>query len=764
MKSVINYNKRGITALILVAILAITLVGRIGYLQFIKGDEYKAKAESQQLGDKLVNAGRGTIYDAKMNVLAQSASVWSVHIIPSQIDAIDDEAKREETREVIISGLSTLLEIDVEKIRDLTHKGSYYELVKSGVEKDAHDSVLNLIDTYDNRKDNPLELNTIIGINPDVKRYYPYASLASTLIGFVGSDGSGLSGVEYYYDDELKGVPGRTITALGGNGGVMPNQYETYYEAQEGTSLVLTIDIYIQHILEDVLNQAMEDTKAENIYGIVMDVDTGAVLGMVSLPDYDLNNPFIIKGDTLANRYKEVASMTPEELTENEISEYESSKVYYQNLQWGNRALVNTYDPGSVFKVITAAAAIEEGVADSSTQFYCGGSINYATRHINCWQTSGHGQETFADLLKNSCNPFAVTLADKLGINRFYDYFEAFGFTEKTGIDTTGDITPAKGALYQAREKFTKSDLASYSFGQSFQVSPLQMITAIAAIANGGKLMTPYVVAREIDSDGNTIRETQPVVRRQVVSQSTADIICSNMEQVVSTGTGKNAYVAGYHVAGKTGTSEKLVENKDNENESYVASFCGFAPANDPEVALIVVVDTPKGQHGGGAVAAPLAGDIFEQILVYMGVEHSYTANEMELLVETAPSLKGLTVSDAKNKIGEKNLTIKVIGDGDTVISQYPEGGREVPSDGVVVVYTEENYEAKKVTVPDFTGLTVSEANRLALNNGLNIKVSGSSLNSGTVYAYKQSIEANQSVNMGEIITVSFKTTVGVSD
>lgn len=764
MKAAVNYNKRGLAALIIIAILSLAIIGRLAFLQLVKGDEYSAKAESQQLGDNEIKAARGTIYDANMNVLAQSASVWSVHINPSRINKIKDEADREKVREVIVSGLATILELDEETVRNYTLKDYSYQLVKGEIEKDTRDAVDAFIDTYDDKDELAVNLSTIIGIDPDVKRYYPYSSLASTVIGFTGSDGDGLAGIEYYYNEKLKGVSGRTITALNGNGSVMPNQFETIYEAQEGTSLVMTIDLYIQHILEDVLSQALEETRAESVYGIAMDVDTGAVLGMVSLPDYDLNDPYRIKSETLLKQYEDISLMSAEELTVNEVPEEKTKKSYYRNVQWSNRAIVNTYEPGSVFKIITAAAAIEEGLANVNTEFYCGGSINYATRHINCWQTEGHGGEVFYDLLKNSCNPFAVTLADKVGTDRFYDYFEAFGFNEKTGIDTAGDLTPTEGILFMSRDNFSKSDLASYSFGQTFQVSPLQMITAVSAVANGGKLMTPYLVSKEIDADGNTVRETKPVVRRQVISESTAKIICDNMEQVVTTGTGKNAYVAGYHVAGKTGTSEKLVANQKNDYEAYIASFCGFAPANDPEVAVIIIVDNPVGNHGGGAVAAPLAGDVFGQILTYLGVEHSYTAEETKNLVEIAPALTNLSVQDARNKISEKNLTIKVIGDGETVVSQYPESGREVPSDGIIIVYTEADYKSENVTVPDFTGLTVSEANRLAIGSGLNIRISGSSLNSGTVYAYKQSVAAGDSVHMGEIITVSFKTTVGVSD
>ncbi len=764
MKTKVNKSKRGLTALAVVAAVAVVLILRLGYIQLIKGSYYSAKAQSQQLSDSEVAASRGKIYDANMNVLAQSASVWKIYLNPSRINDIKKEELREEAKSVIASGLSAILGVDEEKILEYTEKNYKYQLVKGGVEKEARDSVYALIEKYASRDKDPIDLSGIIGIDPDVKRYYPYSSLASTVIGFTGSDGDGRAGIEYYYDDDLKGVPGRTITAVKGNGSEMPNQYETIYEAQEGNSLVLTIDMYMQYILEDVLSDAITSSKAENAYGIVMDVDTGAILAMVSLPDYDLNNPNELKYESLNNSY-EIASQEAAEaetLTENEA--YLASKAYFRNLQWSNRAITSTYEPGSVFKVITASAAIEEGVADINTPYFCSGTINFATRNIHCWKEAGHGSETFADFLKNSCNPFAVTLASNVGKDVYYDYFEAFGFTEKTGVDTAGDFTPTENVLFMSRKNMSKSDLASYSFGQSFQVSPLQMITAISAVANGGKLMTPYLVSKQIDNMGNTVKETEPTVRRQVISEATAKTICSCMEEVVATGTGKNAYVAGYHVAGKTGTSEKLVDNKESETKAYIASFCGFAPANDPEIAVIIVVDEPKGEHGGGAVAAPLAGEVLEQVLTYMGVERSYTDKEMALLVETAPSLSGKSVADARAEVASLNLSVKVIGDGETVVAQYPDAGREIPSDGIIVIYTQKENVSEKVKVPDFTGCSVSQANKLAINSGLNIKISGSSLSSGTVYAYKQSAAVGEEVNMGEIITVSFKTNVDVSD
>ncbi len=761
MKMKINNNKRGNIVTGLCYALVFLIIFNLGILQIVNGDKYSAIAENQQLGDRVINAKRGTIYDATMNVLAKSADVWCVFLDPSSISQIK-EKNRDEARTIVVSELSEILGIEQETmIKYLNRTNSSYEKVKGQVEKTERDAVQALIDKYANREENSIDLSSLIRIDPDVKRYYPHSSLASTVIGFTGDGGVGRAGLEYFYDDILTGVAGRTLTALKGNGGIMPNQYETVYDAQEGTSLVLTLDIQIQYILEDVLSQALEDTKAQGVYGIVMDVDTGAILGMASLPDYDLNDPKTIASQNLLDAYQEAVS-APEDSSE--YTSEQKSLSYYQNKQWQNQNVLTTYDPGSVFKVITAAAAIEEGVADMNTSHFCTGVINYATRNIHCWRAGGHGSETFVDLLKNSCNPFAVTLADSIGTEVYYDYFEAFGFTEKTGIDTSGDYTPTAGVLYMERDKFTKSDLASYSFGQSFQVSPLQMITAISAIANGGKLMTPYLVSKQLDEDGNTIKETEPVVRRQVVSEATAQLISECMEEVVSTGTGKNAYVAGYHVAGKTGTSEKLAQNNLNDTEAYIASFCGFAPAYDPEISVIIVVDDPEGEHGGGAVAAPLAGDVIEQVLEYLGVDRSYTNSERENLVKYTPDLVGKTISEAHTLISAEDLTVKIIGQGDKVVAQYPEAGRGLPSEGMVVIYTQEDYETQTVTVPDFNGLTVGEANKLALNSGLNIRISGSSLNSGTVYAYKQSREVGETVYMGEIINVSFKTTEGVAD
>lgn len=759
-KKKISMSKRGLGLMCAIIVVGVLLIGRLAYFQLVQGEYYSAIVESQQYKSTEIKAERGKIYDANMNVLAQSASVWKVYLNPSRFNNIDS-SYREEIRVAVAKELAEILDMDEEKILEYTYKNVAYQKLKNGIEKEQRDQILALIEEYDSREENSVYLGNIICIDPDVKRYYTYDSLASTVIGFTGDDGVGLAGIEYYYDDILTGVSGQTITAYDGKGNEMPNQYETVYEAQEGTGVVLTIDMYIQNVLETVLSEAYTDTGAENVYGIVMDVETGAILGMASFPDYNLNDPYTLKSEALYKAYVDTMALQAEESTDSDTESTEKLKLSdFQNIQWSNRAITSTYEAGSVIKVVTAAASYEEGIATLNRTFFCSGIINFASRNIKCWKAGGHGSETFEDLLKNSCNPFAVTLASELGQDTFYDYFEAFGFTEKTGINTSGDLTPTAGVLYKARENFTKSDLASYSFGQTFQVSPLQVITAISAIANGGKLMTPYIVSKQVDAEQNVISETEPTVRRQVVSEETANVICEIMQEVVSSGTGKNAYVEGYRVAGKTGTSEKLTD----EEEVYIASFCGFAPADDPEISVIIIVDEPEGEHGGGAVAAPLAREVFEQVLPYLGVEKSYTDEEASRLVEKAPNLVGKSVADAKAAVSSSSLSVKVIGDGETVVSQYPDSGRELPYNGMIILYTDEEKTSSTVTVPDFSNCTLSQANKLAVNSGLNIKINGSSLGSDSVYAYKQSIQAGTTVKMGEIITVYFKTNVNVGD
>lgn len=710
-------------------------IGALIYAGLINGEENRLKAERNQLSDTQIAAERGTIYDSNMNVLAKSASAWLVYINPSQI-------KNDTQKELVVNGLSQILGVDADSVRTKAEKTKTgYQKIAGEVETDVKEALEAYIDE---NKDN--KLSTIIGIDPDTKRYYPYSSFASTIIGFTNSDDQGVGGIEMQYDDDLTGVSGRIITAKNAQQGSMSSDYETTYDAKPGESLVLTIDEVIQYYLEQGLEQALVDTGAKYAYGIVMDTDTGAILGMTSKPDFDLNNPRKISNAALSET---IAAITDD----TQRAQATTNALY---AQWRNRTISDTYEPGSVFKTIVVSAALEEGVVDLNTTYTCTGGIQVADNYQRCWKAGGHGHETLTQGLMNSCNPFFITIGQSLGKERFYKYFEAFGLTEKTGIDLPAEAKPVAGKTYHALESMGISELSSSSFGQTFQVSPIQMITAVNTIANGGKLMQPYVVDSKLDSDGNVVYKTTPTVKRQVISEKTASTVADMMEQVVSIGTGKNAYVAGYHVAGKTGTSEKI-----GTDGAYIASFAGFAPADNPEISILIAIDEPTGDHGGSTVAAPITGMLLEKILTYLNVEPQYEDDELSSISSVAPSLVGKTVGDAK--VAASKFTVKVVGSGEKVLSQTPAAGQQMRSGGVIVVYTEENAAKQTATVPNLCNMSMSQANSAAVNAGFNIRLSGTT-NSGEVLSYKQSVNAGEKAEIGSVITVYFKTTEDVQD
>lgn len=710
-------------------------IGALIYAGLINGEENRLKAERNQLSDTQIAAERGTIYDSNMNVLAKSASAWLVYINPSQI-------KNDTQKELVVNGLSQILGVDADSVRTKAEKTKTgYQKIAGEVETDVKEALEAYIDENKENK-----LSTIIGIDPDTKRYYPYSSFASTIIGFTNSDDQGVGGIEMQYDDDLTGVSGRIITAKNAQQGSMSSDYETTYDAKPGESLVLTIDEVIQYYLEQGLEQALVDTGAKYAYGIVMDTDTGAILGMTSKPDFDLNDPRKISNAAL--------SETIAAITDDTQRAQETTNALYA--QWRNRTISDTYEPGSVFKTVVVSAALEEGVVDLNTTYTCTGGIQVADNYQRCWKPGGHGHETLTQGLMNSCNPFFITIGQALGEERFYKYFEAFGLTEKTGIDLPAEAKPVAGKTYHALESMGISELSSSSFGQTFQVSPIQMITAVNTIANSGKLMQPYVVDSKLDSDGNVVYKTTPTGKRQVISEKTASTVADMMEQVVSIGTGKNAYVAGYHVAGKTGTSEKIgIEG------AYIASFAGFAPADNPEISILIAIDEPTGEHGGGAVAAPIAGMLLEKIMTYLNVEPQYEDNELSNISSVAPSLVGKSVGDAK--VSAAKFTVKVVGSGTKVISQTPAAGQQMRTGGVIVVYTEENAAKQTATVPNLCNMSMSQANSAAVNAGFNIRLSGTT-NSGEVLSYKQSVNAGEEAEIGSVITVYFKSNVDVQD
>lgn len=730
--------KRGVILLsIFLALLMVVLVGRLGFLTIIKGEEYRRIAEEQQYSDSTIASSRGAIYDCNMNVLAQTASVWLVYINPSKVT--------DKNRETVIRGLVDILGVDEQKLReDIAKRSTYgYFKIKSEVEYNEKTAIMEYA------KKN--KVTDVIFNDPDTKRYYPDGTLASTVIGFTGEDGFGLYGLEYYYDDSLTGVDGKLFTLQDGLSYELENGNKIMYDAVNGENYVLTLDNEVQTILRNACLTALEDNKAENVYGIVMNTKTGAILGMCNVPDYNSNDPFTIAD---AKTLELIAEITDEKEKNTAIADARFS-------QWKNKAVADFYYPGSVYKVFLVAGALEEGVINENTSYTCHGTITVGDRTVKDYNPIGHGVETPLTLLVNSCNTFSVHVGQKMGISMFYKYFDAFGFTEKTGVDLPGEGTPVAGVTYHSPEvSFTNSNLVSVSFGQSNQVTPMQIASAVSAIGNGGNLMKPYIVNKTVDDSGNTISETVPEIKRQVVSSSTAATVASYMEEVVKRGTGSNAYVAGYHVAGKTGTSEKT----GVEEIKYIASFAGFAPCDDPEVTVVIVIDAPGGaRYSGGDIAAPVAGEVFEKVLPYLGIETSYSDEELAKLSEPAPKLTGLTVKAAKAELAYTDHTVRIIGNGDTVISQNPEAGRKTPSNGVIVLYTEENIPEDTAQVPNFIGLTVAQANQLAVSRGFNIKISGSSFKSSSVVAYKQEYSEGTELELGSIITVYFKTS-GISD
>ncbi|MBR2589541.1 MAG: PASTA domain-containing protein [Clostridia bacterium] len=746
-KAIKKVNLQRIRVLMIVIFLGFAILGvKLMWVQLVKGSYYKEKALQNQLSDTVVEAQRGTIYDSNMNVLVQSATVWKIFVDPMSIKS-ESESRSKNIADEVAENLSQILDLKKEDVLEMCEKESRYEVVKDDVEYETKQEVLAF--TTDK------EYTSCVGVETSTKRYYSSSSFASTVLGFVGSDGQGIEGIESYYDDTLTGTAGRIVTAKNAQAGSMPNNYESVIDSTDGSSLVLTIDDVLQYSLEKNLEQAKVNANAKYTYGVVMDVNTGAILAMSNKPDYNSDDPWTIKDK---DAKKEIKKITDEK----ERAQAESDALI---AQWRNRTISDTYEPGSVFKVVTAAAALEEGVVKPDDTYYDSGSIEVEDRVYHCQLRTGHGTETFSEGLQNSCNPWFITVGQKLGVHSFYKYFEAFGFTEKTDVDLPGEATPAAGVTYHTEDEMGKVELASESFGQSFQVSPIQMITAVCAAANGGKLMQPYVVKEVLDAQGNVTSTTQPNVKRQVISEATSKTLSLMLEEVVKYGTGKNAYVAGYRVAGKTGTSEKLGTLGDDTGKKYVTSFVAFAPANDPKVAVLIAVDEPEGGNiGGGTNAAPSVAAVIEEAMKYYNVQPQYTEEEMNKLEKATPSLNGVELSKAQAQLEELGLEYIVVGKGKTVVGQSPAADRNIPTGGTVVLYTEENYKAETVKVPDFKGLSVSEANQLAAENGLNIRFSGNNLESGNVTAYRQSVDKDSEVEKGSVITVFFIASSGVSD
>ena len=714
-----NIRKRTAVTAKIVAFAMLVLILRLANWQFVRGSEMQTSAIEQQTMDSVVTSKRGIIYDRNGKVLAQSVSVQTVTASPAEVKKSKKAAKTAKK-------LAELLNMDADEIEKKITRNSMYEIVARKIDNSTAEKI---------RK---AGLKGIYLIE-DSKRTYPYGSLASHVVGFVGTDNQGLAGTEMVYDKYLKGMPGRMISAKSASGTEMPYKYEKYINPENGSNLVLTIDEVIQHFVEEELKQAVADYDVENGAAcIIMNAKTGEILAMATQPDFDLNQPFELTEDM----QKQLEGLSGDE------RKTEYNKLL--NKLWRNKAVVDGYEPGSTFKPFTGAMALEENLVGQNEHFLCTGAVHVGGHTIHCWKTAGHGSLTFSEGFENSCNPVFMALGARVGAKNFYKYFKKFGFTETTGFDLPGEAS----GTFHSMDRFNDAEIATSSFGQSFIVTPLQLITAYTAITNGGTMVRPHVAKELVDDDGNVIKSFDTQVIRQAISKETADTIRDILEGVVSNGTAKNAYIKGFRLGGKTGTSEKTPRGSGK----YIASFVGFAPANDPEIIGLVMLDEPMGgSHMGGQIAAPTFKEIFDEVLRYMGVEPQYTEEEAQTLDKTVPNVVGLEKSAIPKAFAESGLKYNIIGSGKAVVSQVPKGGATLPEGSTVALYTEEDSQTE-VTVPNVCSYTATDANILLTNAGLNMKVSGATdTGQGAAVVGSQSPEAGSRVKRGSVVTVEFK-------
>ena len=709
-------------------VMFVLLFFRLFDLQITRHEELQSKAVNQQTRRTVVTASRGTIYDTAGNILAISSSAETIILSPLEIDnALNDtENPVTWTKDSLAAGLAEILGKDAASIRKrMDNVKSQYELIQLR----ADEEVAAKVRAY-------VEENKISGVHlvADTKRYYPYGSLAAQVIGFVGDDNTGLYGLEAYYEEELEGQSGLVISAKDQAENDMLYTYEQYFAAKNGSDLTLTLDTTIQYYLEKGL-EAMTDkfSAANGASGIVMNAKTGGIMAMASYPNYDLNDFLTVSDQTLQER----------------IGRGENTLAEMQLLQWRNKALNDTYEPGSTFKILTLSAALEEGVVDKTTTVNCGGSVNISGYTIHCSNKNGHGLQTLVQSVGNSCNPAFINYGLRIGNEKFYEYMRSFGLMNTTGIDLGGEAV----GVFAADSSFTQLDLACYAFGQNFTVTPLTLIAAQAACVNGGYLHTPYLVERITDSDGNVTYRHDSTPVRQVISEQTSATVRECLEYVVASGTGKNGQVAGYRIGGKTGTADK------GQTGDVVVSFLCFAPADDPQVIMLITMDTPSRATGtyvsGGNMVAPTASTVMAEILPYLGIEPSYSAEELLGMDTTVPNVIGSTVEQAKEKLKERALSYKIVGDGDTITDQTPAGGAIIPGKSTVLLYASAAKPTGKCVVPHLLGKTPSEANTAATAAGLLIRFSGTTgSESSSIRVLSQSIDEGTEVDAGTVITV----------
>ena len=765
----------------------IPLFFRLWQIQVDEYDKYNELVADQQTKDSTVEANRGTIYDSNGVPLALSATVYNVQLSPKEIIQCQkdyqekvEEAKEngkdppdypEPTAQFIAENLAEILDLEVDDIlARLAKENSLYEMIKWRVEPEESDAVQTFITE-----------NHISGIYlmPTSKRYYPKGSLAAQVIGWVNPnvDNTGAYGVEALYEDELSGESGRVVTAKNGVGTEMLYWFEDYYDATDGDDLTLTIDSTIQSYCESILQKGIEQFDVQDGgFCIAMDPNTGEILAWANSPTYDLNDPWTVSDPVLLQYIEDVKSgaYTQEEAYQKALEEGCTSQEAYDKAvsaaetdalyaQWRNKAINDTYEPGSTFKSLVLAAALEEGVVSEGDHFFCSGSVQVADHTIHCSDRDGHKDQDLAKAVANSCNPAFIAIGQRLGAEKFYDYLERFGLLEPTGIDMQGEPTndPVSAGLIWSRDYFTSaegiSSLATASFGQRLKITPIQMLTAAASVVNGGHLMQPYVVSQVTDANGNVVESTQPTEVRQVVSEQTSQRCREILEKVVDGGTGKNARVEGYRIGGKTGSSET------GETDHTIVSFLGFAPADDPQVIILLAYDNPKPASpgakttaggwyiSGGNMAAPMAGELLENILDYLGVEKTYSATA-DVLV---PNVSGLTLANATSALKKNNLTLRTVGDGDTVTGQIPAAGASIPGGSEVVLYMGAEVPTDQVQVPNVVGLTLEQAQKKLEDAGLYLKAIGAADYSAST-AYEQETAAGTSVDRGTAIEVRF--------
>ena len=733
-------------------------------LMIVDHDYYAGLALRNQTRTTYVTADRGTIYDRNMEILACAQTVENVYLDPHELrqSGADLQALSRE--------LGQILDLDPDKILEKSKNMSLrYQQIAAAVDEDTAGKIRDLI---------AREQIAGVHLEPSSKRYYPQGSLAAQVIGFTNASNTGSEGIEAAYDQYLSGTPGRVITTKGSNEMDMPFSYEDQIAAVPGCDVILTLDTTVQSCLEKQMAAAIDRYDVQNgAFGLVMDVDTGEVLAMATLGSYDPNAYLEIADpqtlaqvEELERTYLSYAPGT--DRYEDGLKAYQEALTAARLKQWRNRVISDGYEPGSTFKVLTMAAALDSGSIDLDTTFYCKGAEQIPGRAqlLHCWRPAGHGSQKTAQALQNSCNLAFAHIALKMGGDTFYDYIQRFGVMEKTGIDLNGE---SKGVFFSKElvtdtEKWGTASLTSGSFGQTFKLTPLQLVRAISAVVNGGYLMEPYIVSEAIDAQGRTVLRQEPTMVRQVISEETSKTMCQLLKGVVAEGTAKNAAVAGFSIGGKTGTSEKIDVFDENGQRvlDKIVSFVGIAPMEDPEYIVLVALDTPSRTTGlyisGGAMAAPTVGAVMGDILPYLGVAQNYTEEELPGKTLVMEDLTGLTVQEAQEKLKDQGLTCQTVGEGQSVTGQIPAAGRTISGGSQVVLYLDQELPEELVAVPDFAGLTRQQASDQAGKLGLYILVTGNMDLTPDVKVSYQDIAPGTQVAVGTTVTLCFVDTQNI--